>query len=83
MLPRSQTHERLGNPVVMTMTLTSDSPALNPSSETLGKSLDFSKTPVPRLQNEHSNGTGEERRHGKSSEQHLAYTGRSINVSCY
>lgn len=65
--------------MVTTMTLMSDSPVLNPSSETLSKVIDLSKTPLPHLQNEHPNDTEEwERRHVKYSEQHLAYTSHSI-----
>ena len=71
-------------PAITTLNLKADGPGLEPSSMTLRKSCDFSKTFLPGLQNEHTNNAGsKERRPLKWLEQCLAYMHRSMRVSCY
>lgn len=65
-LPRIHTHERPWSPVVLTLTLKSESRALDSSSVTLGKSCDLDKPSLPRLKSDRANNTGaKERRHIK------------------
>lgn len=83
-IPRIHTSARPWSPAITTLSLKSDSPALDPSSVTLQKSCDFSKPFLPGLQNEHTNNAGsKERRPLKWLEQCLAHMHHSMRVSCY
>lgn len=83
-IPRIHTHARPRSPAITTLSLKSDSPALDPSSVPLRKSWDCSKLFLPGLQNEHTNNAGsKERRPLKWLEQCLAHMHHSVLVSCY
>lgn len=81
---RIHTRERPWSPAITTLSLKADSPALEPSSMTLQKSCDFSKTFLPGMQNDSTNNAGsKERRPLKWLEQCLAHMHHSMHVFCY